>query len=268
MPEGPTLIMLAEEAARFRGKTVRQVSGNAKTLDLQRMRGRRLRRIRTWGKHLLLEFAGFSLRVHLMLFGSWRIDARKPGRTPTVRLNFDNGELEFYASSLKYVEGELDDTYDWAGDVLSDAWDPAKARRKLKKQPDEIVADALLDQDVFAGVGNIIKNEVLYRIGVDPRSTVGALPPRKLGEMIREARQYSFDFLAWRREFALKRNLLVHRRANCPACGAPLQRAELGHRRRWAYWCARDQELFTTEKSRSKPIQTEKPKPKVRKKTR
>jgi endonuclease-8 len=247
VPEGPTLLMLSEEAAVFRGKTVRRASGTAK-LDLARMRGKRVRAIRTWGKHLLIGFAGFTLRVHLLLFGSWRIDDRKAGRKPSVRLEFDNGELEFYASALKYVEGDIEVAYDWAGDVLADAWDPARARRKLKKTPDVLVADALLDQDVFAGVGNIIKNEVLFRIRVDPASTVGALPPRKLGEMIRQARQYSLDFLAWRRVGALKRNLLVHRRQDCPECQGPLESAVLGTRKRRAYWCPRCQARYPPAK--------------------
>ncbi|MER3465444.1 MAG: endonuclease, partial [Chitinophagaceae bacterium] len=41
-----------------------------------------------------------------------------------------------------------------------------------------MVNDALLDQEIFSGVGNIIKNEVLYRIEVHPLSTIGALPLR------------------------------------------------------------------------------------------
>ena len=43
-------------------------------------------------------------------------------------------------------------------------------------------------------MGNIIKNEVLYRIRVHPPVQVGALPAAKLSELVREARQYSFDF--------------------------------------------------------------------------
>lgn len=39
-----------------------------------------------------------------------------------------------------------------------------------------VACDALLNQDLFAGSGNIIKNEVLFRIGVHPWSTLGALP--------------------------------------------------------------------------------------------
>jgi hypothetical protein len=46
--------------------------------------------------------------------------------------------------------------------------------------PDALVCDALLDQNVFAGVGNIIKNEVLFRIRVHPLSKLGALPAHKL----------------------------------------------------------------------------------------
>jgi len=78
-------------------------------------------------------------------------------------------------------------------DVMNDKWDPRKARIKLKELPDMLVCDALLNQEIFAGVGNIIKNEVLFRIRVHPESKVGALPSRKLGEMIKEARNYSFD---------------------------------------------------------------------------
>ena len=105
-----------------------------------------------------------------------------------MSLRFDNGTLNLYACSLKYIEGPLEDTYDWRGDVMAPEWDPKLARAKLKKQPGALACDALLDQDVFAGVGNIIKNEVLFRIRVHPASPVGALPPRLLGRMIGDAR--------------------------------------------------------------------------------
>jgi formamidopyrimidine-DNA glycosylase len=82
---------------------------------------------------------------------------------------------------------------------MSEAWNPKKARKKLRAAPDMLACDALLDQDIFSGVGNIIKNEVLFRIRVHPLSTVGALPPAKLRALVEEARQYSFDFLAWKR---------------------------------------------------------------------
>lgn len=235
MPEGPSLVLLREAAARFRRRTVRDVDGDS-TLDLQRMRGRRVVAVRTWGKHFLLEFSSFSLRVHMLMFGSWRIDDPKP-KTPRLALAFDNGTLYFYSASAKYVEGDLDDSYDWRRDVLSPDWDPGLARRTLKRQPDTLVCDALLDQDVFAGVGNIIKNEVLFRIRVHPLTPVGELPPRKLGQLVAQAREYSVDFLEWKRQGVLRRHWQVHRQRNCPSCGGRLEKARLGERERWAYFC-------------------------------
>ncbi|HEY0332714.1 MAG TPA: DNA-formamidopyrimidine glycosylase family protein [Stenotrophomonas sp.] len=236
MPEGPSIVILREAAAKFRGKTVREASGNS-SLDLSRMQGRRVLAVRSWGKHFLLAFRGFGLRVHMLMFGSYTIDERKPDKPPRMSLRFDNGELNFYASSLKYVEGELDDSYDWRTDVLSDHWDPKLARRRLKAKPDVLVTDALLDQNVFAGVGNIIKNEVLFRIHVQPESRVGDLPPRKLTAMITEARQYSFDFLAWKKQFVLRQHWLVHTKRTCPECGGPITKAYLGTTHRRTFYC-------------------------------
>ena len=210
MPEGPSIVLLREEAMRFRHRTVRRVEGDSRQ-DLQRMVGRRVLDVRSWGKHFLLAFSGFGLRVHLMMFGSYRIDEPKD-RPPRLALHFDKGSLYFYACSVRFIEGPLDAAYDWRGDVMSPDWDPALARRKLMSAPEVLACDALLDQDVFAGVGNIIKNEVLFRIRVHPCTRVGDLPPRKLAQLVAQARAYSFDFLEWKRQFVLRRHWQVHRR--------------------------------------------------------
>jgi len=235
MPEGPSIVILREAAARFRGKTVRRALGNS-SLDLTRMEGRRVVALRSWGKHFLIQFSGFSLRVHMLMFGSYRIDERKPS-PPRVSLQFDNGELNIYASSLKYIEGPLEDTYDWRGDVLSPAWDPRLARRRLKQQPDTLICDALLDQALFAGVGNIIKNEVLFRTRVHPESTIRNIPPRTLGKVIADARTYSEAFLAWKKAGTLRQHWQVHTKRTCPSCGGPLSKTYPGHSKRRTFFC-------------------------------
>ncbi|WP_421568743.1 DNA-formamidopyrimidine glycosylase family protein [Stenotrophomonas sp. PD6] len=235
MPEGPSIVILREAAAKFRGKTVRLATGNS-SLDLTRMEGRRVVALRSWGKHFLIRFSSFSLRVHMLMFGSYRIDERKPS-PPRVSLQFDNGELNIYASSVKYIEGSLDDTYDWRTDVMNDAWDPRLARRRLKLQPDTLVCDALLDQNLFAGVGNIIKNEVLFRQRVHPESTVGDLPPRVLGKVIADARVYSFCFLEWKRAFELRKHWQIHTKRTCPNCGGPVSKTYPGKSRRRTFFC-------------------------------
>src|SRR4029077_5491888 len=100
-----------------------------------------------------------TVRVHFLLFGSYRINETRPV-PPRLHLAFARGELNFYTCSIKVIEGDVDQWYDWTADVMNDHWDPKKARQKLKADPSAMVCDALLNQAIFAGVGNIIKNEV------------------------------------------------------------------------------------------------------------
>ena len=240
MPEGPSIVILREQVAPFTGRRVQHVEGNSK-LDLQRMRGQRVTAFQSWGKHFLIRFPRFAMRVHFMLFGSYRIDERKEA-VPRMSLAFAKGELNFYACSLKYVEGDLDQAYDWQADVMSDEWNPRAARRKLKLLPTTLACDALLDQSIFAGVGNIIKNEVLFRIRVHPESRIGALPRGKLGELIKQAREYSFDFYRWKKAFVLKKHWLAHTKKTCSRCNIPLQfRQYLGRSQRRSFFCNRCQ---------------------------
>jgi endonuclease-8 len=244
VPEGPSIVILREEAAGFEGHVVSKVAGNSR-LDLQRMRGERITALCSWGKHFLIRFPTFAMRVHFMLFGSYRINERREA-APRMSLQFKGGgELNFYACSLRYIEGDLDAVYDWSADVMADAWDPARARRKLRARPEMLAADALLDQTIFSGVGNIIKNEVLHRIRVHPESQVGALSPRKLGELVKQAREYSFDFLRWKKAFELRKHYQVHTRTICPRDGNRLTyRAKLGRAQRRAFFCEHCQKLY------------------------
>ncbi|NUO75865.1 MAG: endonuclease [Lysobacter sp.] len=244
MPEGPTIVILKEEAASFVGRKVRRVSGNSKQ-PIQRMQGATVQALRSWGKHFLIQFDGYALRVHFMLYGSYRINEQRPA-APRLSLEFDGGdEFNFYACSIKFIDEPLDQVYDWTGDVMNPCWDPKAARAKLRRAPTQLVADALLDQDVFAGVGNIIKNEVLHRIRLHPESHVGALPARKLGEMVAQASEYSFDFYRWKKAYELKRHFQVHTKTHCPRDGQRLSfRRHLGRYKRRAFFCPVCQRLY------------------------
>jgi endonuclease-8 len=236
MPEGPSLVILREQAAWFAGKRILRASGNSK-IDKTRLVGQRVLSLRTWGKHFLIELDGFAVRIHFLMFGSYCIDSRKD-RPERLSLAFARGKvLNFYSCAVRYIEGPLADTYDWRGDVMSDEWDARAALRKLRAMPDTLVCDALLDQNIFAGVGNIIKNEVLFRIRVHPLSKVGALPARKLRELVEQARQYSFEFLEWKKAFVLRKHWLVHNKGICPRCEIKLTRAYLGATDRRSFFC-------------------------------
>lgn len=242
MPEGPSIVILKEEVGFFKGKKILAVEGNTK-IDKERLLHQKIIDIKSWGKHFLICFKGFTLKVHFMLFGSYRINEKRE-IPPRLALTFKNGELNLYNCSVKYIEGDLDTVYDWSTDVMSDAWDKKKAAHKLAMHSHTMVCDALLDQNIFAGVGNIIKNEVLFRIKVHPESFVGKLPKRLLSRMITEARNYSFEFLEWKKRYELRKHWLVHTKKMCPRCHIPLIKKHLGKTNRRTFFCSNCQVLY------------------------
>ena len=225
MPEGPTIVILKEQVQKFAGKKILAVDGNTK-VDLAGVAGSKVVEFRSWGKHFLIVLPKCTIRIHFMLFGSYSIDEQtKPN--PRLHLKFKTGDLYFYACSVKVLPGEVDEHYDWSGDVMNDAWDPAKARKKLKAKPEELAADALLDQDIFAGVGNIIKNEVLFRIRVHPESRIGGAPPTEAERTyFSEACNYSFDFPTWKKAFKLRETLAGACQKYLPTRSHPLRQGQ------------------------------------------
>jgi endonuclease-8 len=242
MPEGPSLIIAKEEMLPLKGKKIISVEGNSK-IDKDRLVNKKLLDIKTWGKHLLFCFDGFTVRIHFLMFGTYRVNEKKDA-APRLSMQFQKGEINLYTCAVKMIEEPLDEIYDWAADVLSEAWDPKAAKKKLKNKPDVLVTDALLDQTIFSGVGNIIKNEVLYRIKVHPKSRVGNLPLKKLNEMIKEARNYSFDFLKWKKEYTLKKHWLAHTKKTCERDGSKIIKEYLGTTNRRTFFCNSCQVLY------------------------
>ena len=117
-------------------------------------------------------------------------------------------------------------------------------KKKLKQHKEELACDVLMNQDIFTGVGNIIKNEVLFRIKVHPKTKLGNLPPGKLTELIKEARQYSFDFLEWKKQYVLKKHWLAHTKRICPRDGSPIIKEYLGKTNRRTFFCNTCQVLY------------------------
>ncbi|WP_027382050.1 DNA-formamidopyrimidine glycosylase family protein [Epilithonimonas caeni] len=244
MPEGPSILLMKEDLQKFAGKKVILAVGNAK-FDRDLLVGKTLKEIRLYGKQTYLIFDEINVRIHLLMFGSYEIDGQmKPDSNLRLGLSFKNGKAFFYTCSVKLLPNDFLKSIDWEADVMSDIWNPEKAEAKLRSNPEMMVCDALMNQDIFSGVGNIIKNEVLFRIAVQPESLVGDLPPEKLNELISEARNYSFDFLKWKRENTLKRHWKAHHQKNCPQCGKPLISKITGKSKRRSFYCEADQKLY------------------------
>ena len=242
MPEGPSLVIAREELEQFIGKKIIAVDGNAK-IDQERMINKKLLDIKTWGKHLLFCFKDFTIRVHFLMFGKYLVNDSKSSKL-SLHLKFTKGEVNIYTSAVKMIEGSPDEVYDWSADVLNDDWSAKKALKKLKALGRVNVADALLNQEIFSGVGNIIKNEVLFRTRVHPYSTIDAIPSRKLSEIVKQAREYSFDFLEWKKKFVLKKHWQVHTKKTCPRDGEKIIKEYIGKTARRTFFCNKCQKIY------------------------
>lgn len=243
MPEGPSIVILKELLLPFKGKKILLAEGNAK-IEFDKLQGIKVIDFKSWGKHFLICFKGSYIRIHLLMFGTYRINEEKEGVVPRLSFTFKNGTVNFYTCSVKYIENDVEQDYDWEADVMSESWNALKAEKKISLLKNEKVCDLLLNQELFSGVGNIIKNEVLFRTAIHPESLAGKLPSKKIKELISEARGYSFDFYYWKKAFELKKNWLVYKQKKCSKCKATLTKEYLGKGKRLTCFCENCQKLY------------------------
>ena len=244
MPEGPSIIILKEHLQSFKEKKILAANGNA-NIDMTALNNHKIIDFKSWGKHTLICLPHATIKIHLLMFGSYSINEQiKADKFVRLHLKLKNGDIYFYSCSVKIIEEDLNEMYDWSADVMSEQWSAKKAIQKLKKIPDQLICDALLNQDIFAGVGNIIKNEVLFLTSVHPKSLVGNIPAKKITSIVNTAQTYSFDFLRWKKAFELKKHWLAHTKKTCTNCGGPIFKEYLGTTQRRSFFCNNCQVIY------------------------
>lgn len=243
MPEGPTIVLMKEDLQKFAGEKVIEVSGS-EVPENSGIEGEILRDIKTFGKQTYLIFDTIIFKVHLMMFGSYSLYKRKDIDTLKLGLIFKDGGMYFYTCVVKVVDKSVLSEINWEADIMSRKWNPEKTEEILKSMQDVMICDALMNQDIFSGVGNIIKNEALFRVGIHPESLVENLPPKMLKEIITEVRNYGFDFKKWKKANVLKKHFQIYHQKNCPFCGEDVIKKDTGKSKRTSFFCETDQKLY------------------------
>ena len=243
--EGPSLYLAVNQLKPFKGKTVLSISGNSK-IEKERMLNKKVKSIFAWGKHLVIQFDEFALRTHFLLFGAFEAtvnDATLTGDyrrsyTPRLQLDFENGDIKLFNCSVKFIEtANAKASYDFTIDIMSPKWNSDKAFDSVSSKPGAEIADLLLDQNIFAGVGNIIKNEVLWRVRIHPQTKVKNITASELQALIAETKKFSLLFYKWRKVFLLRKHLDIYQKSICPRCGANVKREKTGKRNRISHFC-------------------------------
>ena len=249
--EGPSLRILREELEPFIRQKVLHVRGNTKQ-PKDSLKGRVLERIDTWGKVLFLTFTGprgafepIITKTHFLMFGSYRIDDPKPGRIPRLELKFKTGVVYFYSCSIQFGADEYLHSRDRKVDLMSECWDIEHVLNLLSRKKDAWLCDLLLDQSVFAGSGNIIKNEVLFNIRRHPLAKLSQISKKDWPDLAQAVRDYCFNFYEWKKRFELRKHWQVYRQFRCPLCGTKLHRENLGKFLRRTFFCPEHQQRQT-----------------------
>lgn len=239
MVEGPTAKAYAMRvSAEFEGETVRDIFARSLRrfhVPVESFLGRRFLRADSLGKNVLLFFNGLAIRLHLMMYGAihlYRLDEKplKPERLIRLLIQGERRRLVAYNAPIV----EADEAARLLGrlkaslgpDPLSSDWSRRRALENLLKLKDEKVGVALLNQSVIAGVGNILRNEVLFRACVDPERRVGSLTEAEAERIVEACEELSREFLRLKVEGrGIKPLLLVYNRyrGRCKACGGPLR---------------------------------------------
>jgi endonuclease VIII len=209
------------------------------------------------GKHLLLRLthAGdqMTLHSHLRMDGAWRAYApgeRWAGRPAhLIRVVLHTARsvaVGYHLHELALIPtAEEAGLLDYLGpDLLGDDWDAAEAVRRIAREPDRTIAEALLDQRNLAGVGNLYQTETLFLRGLWPWTPVAQVPDLA-GTVALAQRLVAANRGRWTQTTtgSLRRgetSYVYGRRAQpCRRCGTAIRRAEQDER--VTYWCPRCQ---------------------------
>ncbi|MEO7264519.1 MAG: hypothetical protein ABIW38_06375 [Ferruginibacter sp.] len=100
--------------------------------------------------------------------------------------------------------------------MLSPEFDRSYVKKILKHYADKTIDDVLMNQDVFSGVGNKIRNEALYRAGIHPESITGKIPAAKISLLINEVVKYAKLFYRNLEKSGINNAFQVYKQAFAP----------------------------------------------------
>ncbi|HAN70406.1 MAG TPA: DNA glycosylase [Actinobacteria bacterium] len=263
VPEGNVIHHQARRLGRaFSKRAVRVDSPQGRFADgAARVDGHVITRVEAHGKHLFIGFDNRQwIHIHLGLFGKWRIrngEAPEPRGQVRLRLMTDEKCAELRGPTVCEVlsDGEKKAAVKRIGpDPIRKDADPELAWNRVHRSSTTIGA-LLMNQQVFAGVGNIYRAEVLFRHGISPfrpgkevsreefeaiwadlrelmtagtkRARIDTVRPEHMPEVMGRAP----------REDRHGGEVYVYRRAGrpCYLCGAEVLIAEMQGRK--LYWC-------------------------------
>lgn len=241
MPEGDALRRASDRLQVLVGQRLEVETPHpraAATRVAERLDGLLLESVDAVGKNLFLRFeGGLVLRSHLRMSGRWRVGphgSRRSGRPWLVLRGAEHEAVLWNGPVLELVRGDPRERR-LGPDILADPPDLEAMLERLRGEPlSREVGDAVLDQRLVAGIGNLWRAEALWEARVSPWRPLGEASDRELLAVLDSARRLMRAAVAGARPLRH-----VYRRAGrpCRRCGELIRSAPQGDAARTAYWC-------------------------------
>jgi endonuclease VIII-like 3 len=174
MVEGPKVVLKCERL----GKLVHRVLLSTSDLSLKILEGKTCERVFSVGKELFIVFGTVSIRLHFQMSGSERVVPSgapppdlniKSRKVLTVKLMFDSMGLYLYDTSVSLRNDEYVRNVEQR--IKRDICNPNLSYSEvvqLLSVDKRTLMDAIMDQTILPGVGNIIKCEGLFQSRLHP----------------------------------------------------------------------------------------------------
>lgn len=168
----------------LKGKRFRALSPNGKFIDgATAIDGKLVQKLDAIGKNLFAFFEGdHVIHVHFGMSGRWALfdyaDAPEPTVNTRLRLESKEHDIVTHLSAMIVQLGNhqlFDDKKKLLGeDPLREDADPERLWPRIQKSK-KVIGRLLMDQTLFAGVGNIYRAEILFKAGVHPNRLASVL---------------------------------------------------------------------------------------------
>jgi endonuclease-8 len=238
MPEGDAIHRAARRLQVLVGQKLEVETPHPRAAVKQlapRLDGRRLESVEAIGKNLLFRFeGGLVLRSHLRMNGRWRVLGRDAPVFGTPWLVLKGEEHAGVLWNGPVLELDRGVARRLGPDILADSSGYEEMVSRLRRDPQRQIGDALLDQRLVAGIGNVWKVESLWAERISPWRRVEDVSEPELRAVLATAARLMRDSLD-----SVPGTRHVYRRKGhmCPRCGTPVKSWPQGDDARMAYWC-------------------------------
>ena len=243
MPEGDALHRAARRLQVLVGQELEVETPHPHAAVKQlapRLDGRRLESVEAIGKNLLLRFeGGLVLRSHLRMKGRWRVLERDAAVFGTPWLVLRGARHTGVLWNGPVLEIDRGVARRLGPDILAEPPDYDAMLERLRATPQTCaVGDALLDQRLVSGIGNVWKVESLWEERVSPWRRLSHVDDDELRNVLVAAHRLMRARLDG---VPGKRHVYRRKGHGCPRCGTAIESWPQGDDARMAYGCPRCQ---------------------------